>query len=173
MRESEIASFARPRSYWAVGGPLLLGALPGLRFGLLPTLRLGSGLVASLIATAAIMGPALYLAWGLSGARGSLADIGRALADALTAAGRVHVGFAPAVLVLAATVAYRDHALGFGLAAFVGGLVVGAVRLWRALAPRASRKHALIVLAPWLLASVIVGCRLVFQLVLPVVGSEV
>jgi hypothetical protein len=171
---SRTFSLHRPRTFWALGGPLLVGALPGLRFGIGPTLRLGPGLLAALLATAMIMGPALYLLWGLTGARGSLDQVRRAFADALTAAGRVHVGFAPAVLLLAATVSYRDHALVFGLAAFLGGLLVGAVRLWRALQPGASRTHAVVVLMPWLVASAIVGCRLVDQFVVPVfVGKAV
>jgi hypothetical protein len=170
---STTAILSRPRSYWALGGPLLLGALPGLRFGLLPTLRLGPSLLGAVLATAVIMGPALYLLWGLTGARGSLDGVRAAFADALTAAGRVQVGLAPAVLLLAATVAYRDHALGFALGALVIGLLVGAVRLWRALAPGASRAHVALVLAPWLVASAIVCCRLVAQFVLPALGTEV
>lgn len=169
---SRMLALSRPRTYWALGGPLLLGALPGLRFGFGTTLRLGPSLLAALLATAVIMGPALYLLWGLTGAKGSLDEVRRALAGALTAAGRVHVGFAPAVLLLAATVSYRDHALAFGLAAFLGGLLVGIVRLWRALQPGASRTHAAMVLVPWLVAAAIVGCRLVDQFVLPVLRAE-
>jgi hypothetical protein len=164
-------ALSRPRTYWALGGPLLLGALPGLRFGFGATLRLGPSLLAALLATAVIMGPALYLLWGLTGAKGSLDEVRRAFADAITAAGRVHVGFAPAVLLLAATVSYRHHALVFGVVAFLGGLVVGAVRLWRALRPGASRTHTAVVLLPWLVASAIVGCRLVDQFVLPCVSG--
>jgi len=165
-------SLSRPRTYWAFGGPLILGALPGLRFGVGATLRLGPSLLAALLATAVIMGPALYLLWGLTGAQGSLDEVRRAFADALTAAGRVHVGFAPAVLLLAATVSHREHALVFGLAAFLGGLLVGAVRLWRALQPGASRGHAAAVLLPWLVACAIVGCRLAGQFVLPIVSGK-
>ena len=159
------------RLYWALGGPLLLGALPGLRFGLGPTLQLGPSFVASLLATVAIMGPALYLRWGLTGARGSLGQVGGAFIDALAAAGRVHVGFAPAVLLLSATVAYRDHAILFALAGFGGGLLLGASRLWRALRPGASGKHAAAVLVPWLAAAILMGGRLVIQFVLPVVDG--
>lgn len=168
---SQMLALSRPRTYWAFGGPLLLGALPGLRFGFGATLRLGPSLLAALLATAVIMGPALYLLWGLTGAKGSLDEVRRAFADAITAAGRVHVGFAPAVLLLAATVSYRHHALVFGVVAFLGGLVVGAVRLWRALRPGASRTHTAVVLLPWLVASAIVGCRLVDQFVLPCVSG--
>src|SRR5262245_47751517 len=107
-----------PRLFWALSGPLLLGALPGLRFGFGATLRLGPSLLASLLATVAIMGPALYLLWGLTGARGSLGQVGSAFLDALAAAGRVHVGFAPAVLLMSATVAHRDHAILFALAGY-------------------------------------------------------
>ena len=167
---AQMLALSRPRTYWALGGPLLLGALPGLRFGFDATVRLGPSLLAALLATAVIMGPALYLLWGLTGAKGSLGEMRRAFAAALTAAGRVHVGFAPAVLLLAATVSHRDHALAFGLAAFLGGLLVGAVRLWRALKPGASRTHAAMVLVPWLVASAIVGCRLVGQLVMPLIS---
>jgi hypothetical protein len=67
--------------------------------------------------TVLVMGPALYLLWGLAGAGGTFQQLRDAFVDALTAAGRVHLGFAPVVLLLAATVAYRDHALVFGLAA--------------------------------------------------------
>jgi hypothetical protein len=169
---SQMLALSRPRTYWALGGPLLLGALPGLRIGLGATLRLGPSLLAALLATALIMGPALYLLWGLTGAKGSLEEVRRAFVDALTAAGRVHVGFAPAVLLLAATVSSRDHALVFGLAAFLGGLLVGAVRLWRALQPGASRTHAAVVLVPWLVASAIVGCRLAGQFVMPVLSGK-
>lgn len=169
---SPMLALSRPRTYWALGGPLLLGALPGLRFGFGATLRLGPGLLAALLATAVIMGPALYLLWGLTGAKGSLDEVGRAFADALTAAGRVHVGFAPAVLLLAATVSYRDHALVFGVGALLGGLLVGAVRLWRGLRPGASRTHTAAVLVPWLVASAIVGFRLVDQFVLPILRAE-
>jgi hypothetical protein len=160
-----------PRLFWALGGPLLLGALPGMRFGLWPTLRLGPSLLASLLGTVAIMGPALYLLWGLTGARGSLDQVRGALLDALAAAGRVHVGFAPAVLLLSATVAYREHAILFALAGYGGGLLLGAARLWRALRPGASGAHAAAVLVPWLAASILMGGRLVFQFVLPVVGG--
>jgi len=160
-----------PRLFWALGGPLLLGTLPGLRFGLGPTLRLGPSFLVSLLATIAIMGPALYLIWGLTGARGSLGQVGNAFADALAAAGRVHVGFAPAVLLLSATVAYREHAILFGLAGYAGGLLLGATRLWRALRPGASGSHAAAVLVPWFAASVVMGGRLVVQFVLPVVAG--
>jgi len=169
---SHTFALSRPRTYWALGGPLLLGALPGLRFGFGATLRLGPCLLAALLATAVIMGPALYLLWGLTGAKGSLELVRRAFSDALTAAGRVHVGFAPAVLLLAATVSYREHALFFGLAGFLGGLIVGAVRLWRALQPGASRTHAAAVLVPWLVASAIVGCRLAGQFLMPVLSGK-
>ena len=169
---SHTFALSRPRTYWALGGPLLLGALPGLRFGFGATLRLGPCLLAALLATAVIMGPALYLLWGLTGAKGSLELVRRAFADALTAAGRVHVGFAPAVLLLAATVSYREHALFFGLAGFLGGLIVGAVRLWRALQPGASRTHAAAVRVPWIVASAIVGCRLAGQFLMPVLSGK-
>ena len=168
---SPTKNLADPRLFWALGGPLLLGTLPGLRFGFGPTLRLGPSFLASLLATVAIMGPALYLLWALTGARGSLGEVRGAIIDALAAAGRVHVGFAPAVLLLSATVAYRDHAILFALAGFGGGLLLGAVRLWRALRPGASGAHAAAVLVPWLAASIVMGGRLVFQLVLPVVGG--
>jgi len=168
---AQMLALSRPRTYWALGGPLLLGALPGLRFGFGATLRLGPSLLAALLATAVIMGPALYLLWALTGGKGSLDEVRRAFAHALTAAGRVHVGFAPAVLLLAATVSYRAHALVFGIAAFLVGLLVGAVRLWHALRPGASRTHTAVVLVPWLVASAIVGCRLVGQFVLPVVSG--
>ena len=156
---------ADPRLFWALGGPLLLGALPGLRFGFGATLRLGPSFLLSLLATVAIMGPALYLLWGLTGARGSLGQVGGAFIDALAAAGRVHVGFAPAVLLLSATVAYREHAILFALAGYAGGLLLGATRLWRALRPGASGSHAAAVLVPWFAASILMGGRLVFQFV--------
>jgi hypothetical protein len=165
---------ADPRLFWALGGPLLLGALPGLRFGFGPTLRLGPSFVAALLATVAVMGPALYLLWGLTGARGSLGQVGGAFIDALAAAGRVHVGFAPAVLLMSATVAYRDHAILFALAGYGGGLLLGASRLWRALRPGASGRHAAAVLVPWLAAAILMGGRLVIQFVMPVVtGGKV
>jgi len=171
---SPTKSLADPRLFWALGGPLLLGALPGLRFGFGPTLRLGPSFLATLLATVAIMGPALYLLWGLTGARSSFGEVRGALIDALAAAGRVHVGFAPAVLLLSATVAYRDHAILFALAAFGGGLLLGAARLWRALRPGASGTHAAAVLVPWLAASLLMGGRLVYELfVSPVVGGRV
>lgn len=160
-----------PRLLLALGGPLLLGALPGLRFGVGPTLQLGPSFVMALVATVAIMGPALYLLWGLTGARASFQQVRGAFVDALTAAGGVHLGFAPVVLLLAATVAYRDHALMFGVAAFAAGLFVGAVRLWRALRPGASGTHTALVLVPWLAASLIMGGRLVAQLVDGIVGK--
>jgi hypothetical protein len=159
------AILGRPRTYWALGGPLLLGALPGLRYGLAATLWLGPSLLVATVATVAVMGPALYLLWGLTGAQGSLAQVRGAFAEALTAAGRVQVGFAPAVLLLAATVAYADHAVMFALAAFAGGLLVGTVRLWKALRRGASRGHVAAVLGPWLLASMVLGGRLVEVLV--------
>ena len=53
-----------PRLLWALGGPLLLGALPGLRFGFGPTLRLGPSFLAALLATMAIMSPALISCGG-------------------------------------------------------------------------------------------------------------
>jgi hypothetical protein len=167
------SALLEPRLLLAVGGPLLLGALPGLRFGLGPTLRLGPGLLAALIGTVAVMGPALYLLWGLTGARGTFQQVRDAFADALTAAGRVHLGFAPIVLLLAATVAYGDHALLFGLAAFAGGLLVGTVRLWRALRAGATGVHTAAVLVPWLAASLLMGGRVVLQLVNGVVGRVV
>ena len=111
------------------------------------------------------MGPALYLLWGLTGARGSLGQVRDAFIDALAAAGRVHVGFAPAVLLLSATVAYREHAILFALAGYGGGLLLGATRLWRALRPGASGTHAAAVLVPWFAASIVMGGRLVFQFV--------
>jgi hypothetical protein len=116
------------------------------------------------------MGPALYLLWGLTGARGTLQQMGSAFADALTAAGRVHLGFAPIVLLLAATAAYPLHGLLFGLAAFAGGLFVGTVRLWRALRVGATGAHTAVVLVPWLAASLLMGGRVVAQLVGDVVG---
>ena len=160
-----------PRLFLALGGPLLLGALPGLRFGLVPTLRLGPSFLVAVVATVAIMGPALYLLWGLTGARGSFQQLRGAFADALTAAGRVQLGFAPVVLLLAATVSYREHALVFAVAGFAGGLLVGTVRLWRALSLGATRMHTAIVLLPWLAAAVLMGGRLAVQLVDPIVGQ--
>jgi hypothetical protein len=158
------SALLEPRLFLALGGPLLLGALPGLRFGLGPTLRLGPSFLVALLATVAVMGPALYLLWGLTGARGTLRQVHGAFADALTAAGRVHLGFAPIVLLLAATVAYRQHALLFGLAAFAGGLLVGTVRLWRALRVGATGAHTAAVLIPWLAASLLLGGRVVVEL---------
>jgi hypothetical protein len=163
--------FADPRLLWALGGPLLLGVLPGLRFGLGPTFRLGPSFLASLLATVVVMGPALYLLWGLTGAEGSLGQVRGAFIDALAAAGRVHVGFAPAVLLLSATVAYREDAMLFALAGYGGGLLLGAARLWRVLRPGASGKHAAAVFVPWLAASILMGGRLVIQFVLPVVDG--
>jgi len=160
-----------PRLFLALAGPLLLGALPGLRFGVGPTLRLGPSFLVAVVATVVIMGPALYLLWGLTGARGSLQQLRGAFADALTAAGRVQLGFAPVVLLLAATVAYRHHALAFALAGLACGLLVGTVRLWRALSLGATRVHTALVVLPWLAAAVLMGGRLVVQLVLPVVGE--
>jgi hypothetical protein len=170
---SRTTAVLEPRLLLALGGPLLLGALPGLRFGLGPTLRLGPSFLIALLATAAIMGPALYLLWGLTGARGSLSQVRGAFADALAASGGVQLGFAPVVLLLSATVAYREHALGFAVAAFGAGLVVGVVRLWRALRPGASGAHTAAVLVPWLAASVLMGGRLVGQLIEGVVAGKV
>jgi hypothetical protein len=171
---SPTKNLADPRLFWALGGPLLLGALPGLRFGFGPTLRLGPSFLAAMLATVAVMGPALYLLWGLTGARGSLGDVRGAFIDALAAAGRVHIGFAPAVLLLSATVAYREHAIVFALAGFGGGLLLGAARLWRALRPGATGTHAAAVLVPWLAASILMGGRLLFQFVdAVVVGGRV
>ena len=116
---------ADPRLLRALGGPLLLGALPGLRFGLGPTLRLGPSFLLALLATVAIMGPALYLLVGPDRRARLLSQLRGAFVDALAAAGRVHLGFAPAVLLLSATVAYREHAMFFALVGFAGGLLVG------------------------------------------------
>jgi hypothetical protein len=160
-----------PRIFWALGGPLLLGALPGVRFGLGATLRLGPSVLAALLLTVVIMGPALYLLWGLTGAHGSFSYVRRSLVDALAAAGQAQVGAAPAVLLLSATVAYRDHAVQFALAAFAGGLLLGAVRLWRGLRPGGSARQTAAVVLPWLVASALMVGRLVDQLVLPVVAG--
>jgi hypothetical protein len=148
---------------------LLLGVLPGLRYGFGAALRVGPSLLIAVVATTVIMGPALYLLWGLVGAKSSLGQMRDALGDALTAAGRVHVGFAPAVLLLSATVSYRDHAFAFGVAAFIGGLIVGTVRLWSALRASAPGPRVALVLGPWLLASIVVGGRLAYQIVSPLV----
>ena len=164
-------AFLEPRLLLALAGPLLMGALPGLRYGLGPTLRLGPSLLVAVVATVVVMGPALYLLWGLTGARGSFQQLRGALVDALTAAGRVQLGFAPVVLLLAATVAYRHHALLFALAGLVGGLLVGTVRLWRSLSLCATRAHTAIVVVPWLAAALLMGGRLVVQLVSPIVGE--
>jgi hypothetical protein len=75
------------------------------------------------------------------------------------------------VLLLAATVAYRHHALLFALAGFVGGLLVGTVRLWRSLSLCATRAHTAVVVVPWLAAALLMGGRLVVQLVSPIVGE--
>jgi len=157
-------ALGEPKILLAVAGPLLLGTLPGLRFGLGPTLRLGPSLLLALLATVVTMGPALYLQWGLTGARGTFKEVGGAFVDALTAAGQVHLGFAPVVLLLSATVAYGDHALFFALGAFVAGLGVGGARLWRALRTGASASHAAMVLVPWSAAAVLMGGRLGLQL---------
>ena len=146
---------ADPRLFWALGGPLLLGALPGLRFGSGRRCAWAPASCSRCSPRSPIMGPALYLLWGLTGARGSLGQVRGAFIDALAAAGRVHVGFAPAVLLLSATVAYRDHAILFALAGSGGGLLLGAARLWRALRPGASGTHAAAVLVPWLAASIV------------------
>jgi hypothetical protein len=153
------------RYIWAIGGPLLLGLLSGLRFGVLPTLRLGPAFLISIVVTALVMGPALYLLWALTGARASLGDVRRAFVDALAAAGRVHLGFAPAVLLLAATVSYRGDALAIALGALAAGLLLGAVRLWRGLRPGASAAHATVVLVPWLASALLLGARLIVTLV--------
>jgi hypothetical protein len=149
------------RYIWAIGGPLLLGLLPGLRFGVSPTLRLGPAFLVSIAVTVLVMGPALYLLWALTGARASLRDVREALVNALAAAGRVQVGFAPAVLLLAATVSYANHALIVALAAVGAGLLLGAVRLWRGLRPGASAVHAAAVLVPWLASALLLGGRLI------------
>jgi hypothetical protein len=75
---------------------------------------------------------------------------------------------------LSATVAYRDHAILFALAGYAGGLLLGASRLWRALRPGATGRHAAAVLVPWLAAAILMCGRLVIQFVVPVVtGGKV
>ena len=58
MTRTRTNALLEPRVLVALGGPLLLGALPGLRYGVKPTLLLGPSFLLAVLATAAVMGPA-------------------------------------------------------------------------------------------------------------------
>jgi len=82
----------------------------------------------------------------------------------LGAAGRVHVGFAPAAFFLCATAALREMGALLVLVCLVVGVMVGAFQLLRGLAKEMTWRTAAPLVATWSLVALIVGGRLSLDL---------
>jgi hypothetical protein len=99
----------------AVGGPLLAGALLGLREGPAPTLALALGLPVVVGAVALLTAPTLYVGGAVLGGHLSLAGVVRAAGRSLQALGLALLGLAPLSLLLATTSAVPAGAAQLGL----------------------------------------------------------
>jgi hypothetical protein len=149
---------------WALGGPFALGALTGMRHSARAMLLGGGGTAFVVLVTILMMAPALHLALALAGSPTSAGGLRERLAEAMAAAGRVQVGFAPAALFVAATAVDRDMAVAVALLAFAVGMVVGAGRLAGGLAGQVGWPRTVLLGGPWCLVAAIVGARLLRDL---------
>jgi hypothetical protein len=100
---SKIAMHAGRGVAVALGGPVVAGAILGLRAGPRPTLAMAAGLPAIVAAVTLLTTPTLYVGGALLGRRLSLAEVARATGEALHALGLALLGLAPLSLLLATT----------------------------------------------------------------------
>ena len=110
----------------ALAGPILQGAILGLRSGPAAMLALALGLPAVVAAVTLVTTPTLYVGGAVLGGRLSLGQVAAGTARALQALGLAMLGLAPLSLLLATTQALSAHNR-FSLQ--VAGLVVVALMI--------------------------------------------
>jgi hypothetical protein len=146
---------------FALGGPLLIGALLGVPFGL-ESLFIGAlELPAVLFGVALFMTPALYIGVSLCGVAPGVGAVLSALGRGLWSCGVLLLGLAPLLAFLLATNRGETAAGLFGFAAVFAGALAGLRALYAALLPEAAdRRRAALVFAAWALVSLGIGARL-------------
>jgi len=116
----------------ALGGPIVHGAILGLRAGPRATLAFALGLPAIVAAVTLLTAPTLYVGGALFGGRLSLSQVAASTARALHALGLAMLGLAPLSLLLASTVTLQSPSI-FSLQV-AGLMVVGLTIALRRLA---------------------------------------
>jgi hypothetical protein len=144
-----------------LGGPALLGAALGMRFGLRPLLAEAALVVAIVVGVSVMMVPALYIGAAQFGVAPSAGRVVVAAVAALRASGTLLLGLAPASLFLLAT---SQSAL---LSWVLGFLVLGASQLvalrtlYALIAPENGRRlRALPVFVLWSVVALGLGAQL-------------
>jgi hypothetical protein len=115
----------RAAAAWSVAGPLAVGACLGLSHGA-AALTVAPSLPAVAVGVPCIIAPALYIGAAFVGVAPPAAQVLAALARGLRGAGLVACGFAPVLLLVAAT-AGPNTALVLSATALMGSMALG---LW-------------------------------------------
>jgi hypothetical protein len=158
-----VLSSSRSRALLAAAGPLLAGAILGLRSGPRAMLIMAAALPAIAFGAAALTTPALYAGSAVLGQQPSLRAVATAVGRCLLAFGLALLGLSPLALLVAATVTSPEGASGRVVFLLV---VAGAVALRRLCGemPLGQRKLASVtLLAGWVLVTAVIGGRLFLQ----------
>lgn len=145
----------------AVGGPLVLGATLGVRFGIHKIVTEAAVLAGLMLGLTIMMAPALYIGLSLVGAAPPAARLAESVGSALRASGTVMAGLAPATAFLLSTTLSHVVVYILGVVAVAGAALAGLRALWLELdASPGTRLRALGVFGIWSLVSTGLGAHL-------------
>ena len=161
-------SSSHSRRWFAIAlvGPILAGAILGLRGGPLAMAVFALGLPAILAAVTLLTAPTLYVGGAVLGSRLSLADVATATGRALHATGLALLGVAPLGLLLCAMLPAPAQVPAQAILLVVVALVVGLHRLRTELRTDAGAGPvaANLLLATHAVVAFIIGARLFHDL---------
>jgi hypothetical protein len=150
----------------ALAGPVVQGAILGLRGGPRATALLALGLPAIIAAVTALTTPTLYVGGAVLGPGRPLIEVAAATSRAARALGLALLGVAPLSLLLAATLPEARVAPAQGVVLLVVALAVGLHRLWCELRDQTERQlGAMALFAGYVGVTFILGARLFFDLI--------
>jgi hypothetical protein len=151
----------------ALAGPVVEGAILGLRGGPRAVMILALGLPAILAAVTALTTPMLYVGGAVLGGGLPLGEVVSGTGRALHALGLALLGVAPLTLLLAATLPSDEVAPVQAVVLMVVALAVGLHRLAGELGQRQERRAGLfsLIFFGYTLVATVLGARLFFALV--------
>jgi hypothetical protein len=153
----------RSRAVVAAGGPLLAGAILGLRLGPRAVAVMAAALPAIALGVAALTTPALYVGGAVLGARPSLPAVAGAVGRGLHALGLALLGLAPLELLTTATVTEPGVAVAGATLLVLLGVGVSLRRIVGELPRGAAPLRGFALLAAWSLVTLIIGGRLFWE----------
>jgi hypothetical protein len=154
----------------ALAGPILEGAILGLRAGPRAMLVFGLGLPAIVAAVTLLTTPTLYVGGAVVGDRRSLGEVAAAAGRALHALGLALLGLAPLSLLLAATLPAPAVVPAQGVALLLVGLMIALHRLSSELGVQVAtgprRRAGQLLFTGYTAVTFIIGARLFHDLAL-------